>query len=339
MKRINKEKILIIKIGALGDVAIASTMLAPLKEKYPNSHITWLCGDDLIDLVRNFPEVDRIITVPRAFVSGTIVHKIIFSLLVWIRVAFSSFDLCILAQQGRRYRNLPVFISAKKFRYLSGRNGLIPGRYRGADYARLADGSDRETDKPPVFPKINFGQSIYPRSVLLFPGGAYYSAPFNGLRRWSMEKYRTVAARLLAKGYSVTLIGSASDKWAEKYFEGLDVVSAIGKTTINSLMALIADSYALISHDSGPMHLAILSGTPLVAVFGPTWSRDFLPGKGSFIALSSDLPCSPCYDGKYFAFSCAGKLRDEACGGQCKEPPCLAGISAQKVLDALEKLI
>jgi heptosyltransferase-2 len=312
-------------------------MLAPLKEKYPNSHITWLCGDDLIDLVKNFPEVDRIITVPRAFVSGTVVHKIIFSLLVWIR-AFSRFDLCILAQQGRRYRYLPVFISAKKFRYLSGRNGMIPGRYRGADYARLADGSDRETDKPPVFPKINFGPSAYPRSVLLFPGGAYYFAPFDGLRRWSIEKYRTIAVQLLTKGYPVTLIGSASDRWTEKYFEGLDVVSAIGKTTINSLMALIANSYALISHDSGPMHLAVLSGTPLVAVFGPTWHRDFLPGKGNFIALSSDLQCSPCYDGKYFAFSCAEKL----CGGACaesKEPPCLAGISAQKVLDALEKLI
>jgi ADP-heptose:LPS heptosyltransferase len=102
-------------------------------------------------------------------------------------------------------------------------------------------------------------------------------------------------------------------------------------------MALISDSYALVSHDSGPMHLAILSGTPLVAVFGPTWYRDFLPGKGNFIALSSDHQCSPCYDGKYFAFSCAEKLRG-ACG-ECKEPPCLAGISVQKVLDALGKLI
>jgi heptosyltransferase-2 len=333
-----KTKILIVKIGALGDIAISSTMLAPLKQRYPNSTITWLCGDDLKELVENFPEVDEIRTVPRAFVSGTALHKFVFLLLVWLKLAFSHYDLCIIAQHGKRYKTLPLFISAKEFRFFLGRNGSIPGRYRGTDYARLADGSDRECDRPPQFPKIKLGSSPYPPSVLLFPGGAYYEPPFNGLRRWSIDKYRTLAGKLLKEGYPVTLIGSAADKWAEKRFEGLSVESVIGETSINSLLALISKSFALVSHDSGPMHLALLTETPLVAIFGPTWHKDCLPKYGNFTTVYPTIPCYPCYDGKYFAFDCAEKLENkvEKC---CEEPPCLAEISAERVMEELKKYL
>ncbi|MDR2104508.1 MAG: glycosyltransferase family 9 protein, partial [Deferribacteraceae bacterium] len=305
------DRILIIKIGALGDIALASSILPALKESSPDSHITWLCGDDLEQLVANFSEVDKIITVPRRFVSGTVFHKIVFCMIVWLKLSLSHYDLCIIAQQGKRYRILPIFISAKRFRFFLGRSGNIPGRYRGTDYARLAVGSDSEGDIPPTFPKINIPPAapLTTRNILLFVGGAYYEEPFDGLRRYSAEKYRLIAERLLSAGYQVTLIGSKADRWVESHFEGLDVTSALGKTTINSLLAIIASSSALISHDSGPMHLAVLLQTPLVAIFGPTWHKDCLPRDGKFAAIYPELPCYPCYDGKYFAFACAKKRK------------------------------
>ncbi|MDR2400338.1 MAG: glycosyltransferase family 9 protein [Deferribacteraceae bacterium] len=331
------KKILIIKIGAMGDIALASSVLIPLKQLYPDSRITWLCGDDLKELVENFPEVDNIITVSRRLVSGTIFHKIIFTLFCWFRLSFSRYDLCLIAHNGKRYKILPILISAKRFRLYSGRSGSIPGRYRGTDYARLADGSDCKNNLPPQFPKIKFGTTAYPRSVLLFPGGAYYEAPFDGLRRWSVDKYRSLAERLLSDGHRVTLIGGASDKWVERYFAGLNVASAVGKTSINSLLALISESSALVSHDSGPMHLAVLVKTPLVALFGPTWHRDCLPQNGNFTAVYPDIPCYPCYDGKYFAFSCAAKRKKYE--DTFEEPSCLADISVNRVLEELRKYI
>ncbi|MDR0454635.1 MAG: glycosyltransferase family 9 protein [Deferribacteraceae bacterium] len=319
-----KSRILIIKIGALGDIVTASTMIGTIRSKEPDAHITWLCGKDLSPLVRLIDGIDEILTVNRKLISGNVLQKIILTLTVWKLLFFKKYDLCIIGQLGIKYKLLPIFSRCREVRMFGGRYGPLSGRYRGDEYFRLASGSDNYFSEHAPLAKISI-PSEKNNTVMLFPAGSYDIPLYDGLRRWPVEKYVSLAKRLIERGFRVGLIGEPRDKWAEKYFDGLEVTSFIGKTTIHELMSLLAGSLALITHDGGPMHIAYLLDIPVIAMFGPTLHKDFLIETKKAMAISSHPPCSPCYDGKNYA--------------RCKSNICLQNISVEQVLHKFDKLI
>lgn len=95
-----------------------------------------------------------------------------------------------------------------------------------------------------------------------------------------------------------------------------------GKTTLRETCALLAEAAALVTNDSGPMHLATGVETPVVALFGPTarvWG--FFPSGPRDAVLERDIDCRPC--------SLHGK---RPCP---RERVCLASIPPQEVLEAV----
>jgi len=75
------------------------------------------------------------------------------------------------------------------------------------------------------------------------------------------------------------------------------VTSLVGKTSVEQLVALLDRADVVASGDSGPLHLAVALGKPLVAVYGPTdvaVHGPYRPG-GPVRLHRYDLPCSPCY--------------------------------------------
>jgi heptosyltransferase-2 len=144
------------------------------------------------------------------------------------------------------------------------------------------------------------------------------------LRRWDTENYVRLAKELIKKGYKVGLIGSDTDLWVEKHFEGLDVKSFIGKTDITGLISLIKSARAVVSHDSGPFHITCMTDTPLVGIFGPTQSKFWLPKRGNISAIDAKTICSPCYDGRFYA--------------DCTDNICMRSITVEEVLSELMKL-
>ena len=48
-----KTKILIVKIGAIGDAVMALSMIHEIEVKYPNAEITWLCGEIISPIIRS----------------------------------------------------------------------------------------------------------------------------------------------------------------------------------------------------------------------------------------------------------------------------------------------
>ncbi len=323
MSKNKRHKILIIKIGALGDMITASTMIGALRAKHPDAHITWLCGRDLAPFVELLDGVDEILTANRHLLSGNVIHKFMFVLYVWRLLFLKEFDLCLIGQHGANYKLLPLFARCGEVRAFGGRNGPLTGRYRGDEYARLAEGSDNYATRHAPLAKISL-PVVKNNMVMMLPAGAYNEPPFDGLRRWPAERYAELARRLLDMGFNVGLIGEPRDKWAEKHFEGLPVTSYIGETTIPGLLSLLAGSRALIAHDSGPMHMAVIMGVPIVGIFGPTLHKDCIVESDKAIALSASKACSPCYDGKNYA--------------QCKSNICLKDISVEQVLATLDKL-
>jgi heptosyltransferase-2 len=156
-------------------------------------------------------------------------------------------------------------------------------------YARLAEEPGTEPAMPLPSPSIRTGLTDVvarfgiPRPyIVLCPGAEYGPA-----KRWPY--FRELASKLTMQ---VVLLGSAGDP--EDYRE-IPGINLIGKTSLDDAIDLIAKAAAVVSNDSGLMHVAAASGRPLVALFGSSSPEHTGPQSPSARVLWLHLECSPCY--------------------------------------------
>jgi heptosyltransferase-1 len=116
-------------------------------------------------------------------------------------------------------------------------------------------------------------------------------------KEWRREAFAEVARHFMKNGFAVTLIGSERERTlcddVAKLAPG--AINLTGETTLSELAALIFRATMCVTNDSGPMHLAVALGRPVVSIFGPTdpvWAG---PYRRDGAVLRADLPCSPCY--------------------------------------------
>ena len=156
---------------------------------------------------------------------------------------------------------------------------------------------------------------------LMEPGSrpvALHPFATHALKTWPETHWRAFTALLEQKGIPWLALGRGNSIFSG---HAHDLSNA---TTLRESCALLACCRALVSGDSGPMHLASAVGTPVIALFGPTTREwGFYPAGPHDRVLEQNLPCRPC--------SLHGLA---ACrrGGEC-----LAGISPENALEALEQ--
>lgn len=129
------------------------------------------------------------------------------------------------------------------------------------------------------------------------------------LRRGEAALQSQAALRPPGGGGDVTvaLIGAASDERIAQEVQCAAaapppqgrrlLVSLVGRTDIEELIALIARADLVATGDSGPLHLAVALRRPVVAVYGPTDPAVYGPYRplAAVQVHRRDLPCSPCY--------------------------------------------
>ena len=159
----------------------------------------------------------------------------------------------------------------------------------------------------------------------LVPGGARNVLAEAALKRWPVASYNALAEELLKLGMEVTLIGNAGDSAFANSFVGLPVQDAIGKKSLPETLQLMRDADVVVTHDTGPLHLARLVRVPIVALFGPTDPAQFVGDDPLVTVLwgGADLACRPCYDGKNFA--------------RCADNICINRVSVANVLSAVKQ--
>lgn len=140
----------------------------------------------------------------------------------------------------------------------------------------------------------------------LNPGAEYGPA-----KRWPVERFaaaarvvhtRTGAACLVFGGQGdIPLAASLENALRESngaLKEGVPVKNLCGQTTLRELMALLTRCHALLTNDTGPMHVAAALGTPVVALIGstaPELTGPGLPGDSMHRLLRTSPPCAPCF--------------------------------------------
>lgn len=125
-------------------------------------------------------------------------------------------------------------------------------------------------------------------------------AEFGAAKRWPPEYYAELARDYLAQGWQVALYGSANDHEVCTQIrrgsgEHKHCLNLAGHTSLAEAVDLLSLSRAVISNDSGLMHIAAALQRPLLAIYGPT-SPDFTPPLSAASALLvSNIDCAPCF--------------------------------------------
>jgi heptosyltransferase-2 len=142
-----------------------------------------------------------------------------------------------------------------------------------------------------------------------------------------LSAYVSLATQLIDKGFEVVLSGGPGDQWAAEPFGKLKVRNCIAQISIPQTLAFYKSCACVVTHDTGPLHLAGLIDCGLVALFGPTAPSKALPRRPGVVALwgGEKLPCRPCYDGSTFA--------------RCSSNECMSSITPQRVATAIDQVL
>jgi heptosyltransferase-2 len=326
------ERILVVRLAGIGDVVMASTVVPRIRAQWPDATIDWVVGGTAAPLVEQFDGVARVIAVDEMrLLRGGVVARLGEILSLWTRLTGGGYTRVFLLHVDSRYRILVVPALRAKLSVLSRRDAHgsmnpVPGRYLGDEYARLVDGPASVGPLVGHAPLVDLRSSLAEtegsrrRRVVLVPGGTRNVLRESALKRWPVDGYVAVAHALSDEGYEVVLVGDTADVWVRRSFAGVTVTDRIGAMSLPETVSMFAGCDLVISHDTGPMHLARLARTPVLALFGPTMPAQFLPAtdRDAVIWGGEHLSCRPCYDGREFA--------------DCRDNQCMTSISADVVI-------
>jgi lipopolysaccharide heptosyltransferase II len=169
-----------------------------------------------------------------------------------------------------------------------------------------------------------------PGPLLAVHAGARWAS-----KRWPVEKFAAVASKAMRRfGFSVVLVGSADERAIgeelRRVLTRLDsphnVLDLTGQTTLKQLAAVLRTANALLTNDSGPMHLAASLGTPVLGVFTCTSPKISGPPGDQHELVSTHVPCAASY-----------KKRCPNRGA--RHLACMDDLSTERVCQAYERLM
>ena len=160
----------------------------------------------------------------------------------------------------------------------------------------------------------------------------------NPFRRWPADSFvelvvglssgRSNRRIILTSGPSEARAAAAIGEAAKaRLGPGSNAIVDLGELSLAQLRSLVARAALYVGGDSGPMHVAATTDTPVVAVFGPTLRERSEPWRSATLVTESvepgALPCRPCDQRRCEP----GDFR------------CLAGLTADGVLRAAERAL
>ncbi|MEM9242426.1 MAG: lipopolysaccharide heptosyltransferase II [Pseudomonadota bacterium] len=129
--------------------------------------------------------------------------------------------------------------------------------------------------------------------IALCPGAAYGNS-----KKWPAEYFATVASTKVKEGYQIYLLGALTDKDTAAIIQNQchhNCINLVGKTSLSEAIDIISLTQAVVTNDSGLMHIACALALPVVALFGSS-SPTFTPPLSPFAQiLSINISCSPCF--------------------------------------------
>ena len=302
------KKILLIRLRRIGDIILTTPAVTVLKENCPGASLTYMVEEPYRELAEGNPFLDNVIVIPKK--QST---KDFFNLIY--RVRREQFDVLIDFHGGPRASWLTLFSRAKlKAGYKIKNKGFLyhikiprspeKGQIHSVEnHVNLVksiginvdsippllvpDASKEEKEKIVSFIRENgLGDS----KILALHIGAG-----NRFRDWGVDNI-VALIDLFSKNpeIKIVLAGAGEDNKRARDIKNRNktkIVSAAGELGLRELKELIAGASLFVGPDSGPMHIAASTETPLVIYFGPTLPAHFSPWKSNAFIIEKDYRC------------------------------------------------
>lgn len=311
---ISKNKILIIGPAWVGDMVMAQCLFKLLKQRDPNVIIDVLAPSWSLPLLARMPEVAEAIVMPlghgrlglrQRYQIGKSLREKNYQQAIVLPNSFKSALIPWFA-------NIPVrtgWRGEMRYGLLNDVRVLDKTRYPLMIEQYMALGLPANQMLPDEYPLPQLDISIQTRDLALknhhltqteqpvlalCPG-----AEFGPAKRWPEEYYAEVANEKLAAGWQVWLFGSLKDQPVTEKIMQLThqrCIDLAGKTRLEEAVDLLSLASAVVSNDSGLMHIAAALRKPLVAVYGPTSAAFTPPLHKESKVLSLSLDCQPCFE-------------------------------------------
>lgn len=292
--------ILVIRYSAMGDVVLATSVLEPLRARFPGARIEWVTDALYAPLLEGLPELAAVHRLAREGPNAALPlaarlrgrFDVVIDLQNKVRSAVVARAAAPLRTAFKRRTALRALLSVF---------GSDPPLVRAHQTQLYGEALASLGVSGPGPLKISLSpqaralaadalQGVEAPAVALAPGARWAT------KRWPAERFAAVADALHAEGVRIVLCGGPGDRDAFAAFRAATrakVAADLSFLPLDALAAAIARVQLLIACDSGPVHLATAVGTPVLALFGPTsvarWGPP-PPGR----ALSLGLSCSPC---------------------------------------------
>ncbi|MTI15287.1 lipopolysaccharide heptosyltransferase II [Sansalvadorimonas verongulae] len=309
-------KYLIVGPSWVGDMVMAQPLFTTIKEQDNDARIDVLAPAWSAPLLERMPEVNRGLDMPLG-------HG---KLEIGVRrqlgkeLAANNYDQAIVLPNSLKSALVPFFASIPKRTGWKGevRYGLLNDirkldkeryplmieRFIALAYephktlpAQLPSPALKANAESCTAARQRFNLAATKPVLALCPG-----AEFGPAKRWPERHYAEVARQKLLEGWQVWLFGSAKDKPGNE-----DIVSLIpeelrsaahniaGETSLGEAIDLLSCADAVVSNDSGLMHIAAALGRNLVVVYGSTSPEFTPPLNKNHRVLRLGLDCSPCF--------------------------------------------
>jgi lipopolysaccharide heptosyltransferase I len=349
------KRILIVKPSSLGDVVHTLPLVHAIKRSAPSSYIAWVIQRGFASIIEHDSAVDEIISIDIPSTSdplaprGVLWHATVatvtalldlrrrlkehpYDLVLDLHASFRSGLIARLNPHGRRIG----FADAKELNTLFQHELVHPDESKlhavdknlaFAKYLRISlipEDFCVETSREArnQVADFLFAHGVEPSSRVVYANpAARWESKF-----WYTEGWAELADHFIERARaSVVFAGGSGDV---PYIEGIirrmkrTPVAAAGKLSLVQAVALLERADVYVGVDSGPMHIAAFTGTPVVALFGPTDPAKVGPyGSGHRVIVRQDLDCLAC------------RRRS------CEDRKCLEGITPALVFEETVSLL
>ena len=310
----NKQKVLIIRLSAMGDVIFTIPLANVLKDNGYN--VTWLVSEKGYQLVKNNPCVDKVIlaTIEKWKKSHTPFKNFLEYISILKQIRNEKYDIALDIQLILKSLLWTLFcgakrrIVAKNARELSilGGNEIIPATRVGNNphavksYLKYAEYLGLNTDNIKVTlpqtskeTKEKISELLQPIEnkpfILVAPATTWTT------KHWNKDNWKTLIPKLSEK-YTLVFTGTEKDKELISYISEDKYLNLAGKTNLEELQELLSRAELVISMDSGTTHLAWATQKPkIVSIFCSTPETLYAPIGDKYISVSAKEHCSPCH--------------------------------------------
>src|SRR3972149_9592407 len=334
-------KILVIKLDAMGDVLRTTCILQGLKEKYPNSQITWITKGESIPLLENNPFIDVLWSLEDNVTLMLLTEE--FDLIINPDASSTSARLATIAksrkklgfgyhQQGYVY---PFNVEAAPWFEMGVNDSLKKAntntyqkiildicRLNPSEYELIFNLTQEEKEFAKEFAKNYKIESTCQVIGLNTGAGGRWAQ-----KKWTEEGYLSLIRLLIKDSIDVRILlyGGPEEKERNNYLKKKAntelVIDTGSNNTIRQFAALLNISNVVVTGDTLAMHLAIALKKKLVVLFGPTSYYEIdLYSRGS--KIYPDMNCLVCYK--------------QMCD---KSPTCMEAITPESVYQAINNLL